>query len=198
MEAVGTATILRFIHQCFSHIKQARGFEDGFEIYQLQLETLLAHCASISRAIMIHDANRSGDLIEDAIDAPGDRPEDQEPTTAETLSAIQKVLRKAKRDAAKIQADCFATNNLPLQDLAADDHAPIRPRMTAFLDRRKIQAAKTIEGVKWALYKRELRGRFIEEIFILILQLERQIYSESLAIEDAGLMYLQNEPVALV
>ncbi|KAL6805987.1 hypothetical protein J3E68DRAFT_390015 [Trichoderma sp. SZMC 28012] len=179
MEAVGTATILRFIHQCFSHIKQARGFEDGFEIYQLQIETLLSHCASVSR--IIQDTNH-------------------EPTTVETLSAIQQTLRKAKRDAAKIQADCFATNNLPLQDLATDDlqNAPVRLRMTAFLDKRKIQATKTIEGVKWALYKREIRGRFIEDIFILILQLERQIYSESLAIEDAGLMYLQNEPVALV
>ncbi|KAL6834637.1 hypothetical protein V8C40DRAFT_232377 [Trichoderma camerunense] len=177
MEAVGTATILRFIHQCFSHIKQARGFEDGFEIYQLQLETLLSHCASVSR--IIHDTNH-------------------EPTTVETLSAIQQTLRKAKRDAAKIQAHCFATNHLPLQDLTADDHAPVRPWMTAFLDKRKIQAAKTIEGVKWALYKREMRSRFIEEIFILILQLERQIYSESLAIEDSGLMYLQNEPVARV
>lgn len=177
MEAVGTATILRFIHQCFSHIKQARGFEDGFEIYQLQLETLLSHCASVSR--IIHDTNH-------------------EPTTVETLSAIQQTLRKAKRDAAKIQANCFATNNPPLQDLTADDLKPVRLRMTTFLDKRKTQATKTIEGVKWALYKKEMRSRFIEEIFILILQLERQIYSESLAIEDAGLMYLQNEPVARV
>ncbi|KAK0760043.1 hypothetical protein N5P37_007122 [Trichoderma harzianum] len=159
------------------YIKQARGFEDGFEIYQLQLETLLSHCASISRTI--HDTN-------------------QDPTTTETLSAIQHALRKAKRDAAKIQADYFATNNLPLQDLTTDDHIPVRPRMTAFLDKRKTQAARTIEGVKWALYKREIRGRFIEEIFIMILQLERQIYSKSPATEDAGLMYLQNEPVALV
>ncbi|KKP00988.1 hypothetical protein THAR02_06891 [Trichoderma harzianum] len=195
MEAVGTATILRFIHQCFSHIKQARGFEDGFEIYQLQLETLLSHCASVSR--IIHDTSELGNLIADTIDPSDNRSEDHEPTV-ETLSAIQQTLRKAKRDAAKIQAHCFATNQLPLQDLTADDHAPARPWMTAFLDRRKIQAVKTIEGVKWALYKKEMRSRFIEEIFLLILQLERQIYSESLAIEDAGLMYLQNEPVALV
>ncbi|KAJ4864287.1 prion-inhibition and propagation domain-containing protein [Trichoderma breve] len=195
MEAVGTATILRFIHQCFSHIKQARGFEDGFEIYQLQLETLLSHCASVSR--IIHNTSELGNLIADTRDPSDNRSEDHEPTV-ETLSAIQQTLRKAKRDAAKIQADCFATNDPPLQDLNADDHAPVRPWMTAFLDRRKIQAAKTIEGVKWALYKKEMRSRFIEEIFILILQLERQIYSESLAIEDAGLMYLQNEPVALV
>ncbi|KAL7953585.1 hypothetical protein V8C34DRAFT_296552 [Trichoderma compactum] len=173
----GAVTIFRFVHQYFSHIKQARGFEDGFEIYQLQLETLLSHCASISR--IIHDT-------------------DQDPTTAETLSAIQHALRKAKCGAAKIQADYFATNNLPLQDLTTDDHIPVRPRTTAFLDKRQIQAAKTIEGVKWALYKKEMRGRFIKEIFIIILQLERQIYSESLAIEDAGLMYLQNEPVAFV
>ncbi|KAK4065010.1 uncharacterized protein Triagg1_8826 [Trichoderma aggressivum f. europaeum] len=179
----GTVTIFRFIHQCFSHIKQARGFEVGFEIYQLQLETLLSHCASISR--IIHDTNN--------------RLEDQDPTTAQTLSAIQHALRKAKRGAAKMQADYFATNNLPLQDLTTDDHLPaLRPRMTAFLDKRKVQAAKTIEGFKWALYKKEMRGRFIQDIFIMILQLERQIYSESLAIEDAGLMYLQNEPVALV
>ncbi|KAL6700472.1 hypothetical protein J3F84DRAFT_121679 [Trichoderma pleuroticola] len=173
----GTVAIFRFIHQCFSHIKQARGFEDGFEIYQLQLKTLLSHCASVSR--IIHDTNH-------------------EPTTVETLSAIQQTLRKAKRDAAKIQAHCFATNTLPLQDLVAHGHNPIRSQITVFLDKRKIQAAKTIEGVKWALYKKEMRSRFIEEIFILILQLERQIYSESLAIEDAGLLYLQNEPVALV
>ncbi|KAL6830626.1 hypothetical protein J3E69DRAFT_196854 [Trichoderma sp. SZMC 28015] len=198
MDAVGgTVSIFRFIHQCFSHIKQARGFEDGFEIYQLQLKTLLTHCAYISR--IIHDTNQLGNLIADEIVPSENGSEDQEPTTAaETLSAIQKALRKAKRDAAKIQAHCFAANNLPLQDLTADDRKPIRPRMTAFLDKRKIQAAKTIEGVKWALYKKEMRDRFIEEIFILVLQLERQIYSESLAIEDAGLMYLQNEPVALV
>ncbi|PKK43422.1 hypothetical protein CI102_11311 [Trichoderma harzianum] len=192
----GTVAIFRFIHQCFSYIKQARGFEDGFEIYQLQLETLLSHCASISRTI--HDTSESGNPIADTIDPSDNRSEDQDPTTTETLSAIQHALRKAKRDAAKIQADYFATNNLPLQDLTTDDHIPVRPRMTAFLDKRKTQAARTIEGVKWALYKREIRGRFIEEIFIMILQLERQIYSKSPATEDAGLMYLQNEPVALV
>ncbi|KAL7914677.1 hypothetical protein GGI35DRAFT_434970 [Trichoderma velutinum] len=197
MDAVrGTAGVLRLIHQCFSHIKQARGFEDEFGIYQLQLKILLVRCASISR--IIHDANESGNLIEDAIDPSNNRSEDQEPTTAETLSAIQKALRKADREAAKIQAGYTAKNNLPLQDLTTDGLKAMPFRMARFLNKRKIQAAKTIEGVKWASYKRESRDKFITKITTLIVQLERQINSESLAIEGAGLMGLYGEPATLV
>ncbi|EHK19171.1 uncharacterized protein TRIVIDRAFT_49298 [Trichoderma virens Gv29-8] len=199
MDAVGgTVSIFRFIHQCFSHIKQARGFEDEFGIYQLQLQMLLVRCAFISR--IINDTNGSGNPVQDAIESSENRSEDQEPTTAEALSAIQEALRKAKRDAAKIKTDCTTctTNTLPLQDPTTDDLKTIRLRMTAFLDKHKIQAAKSIEGVKWALYKREMRDRFITEISTLILQLERQINTESLAIEDAGLMRLHGAPVTLV
>jgi hypothetical protein len=199
MDAVGgTVSIFRFIHQCFSHIKQARGFEDEFGIYQLQLQMLLVRCAFISR--IINDTNGLGTPVQDAIESSENRSEDQEPTTAEALSAIQEALRKAKRDAAKIKTDCTTctTNTLQLQDPTTDDLQTIRLRMTAFLDKHKIQAAKSIEGVKWALYKREMRDRFITEISTLILQLERQINTESLAIEDAGLMRLHGAPVTLV
>ncbi|KAK4076369.1 hypothetical protein Trisim1_006283 [Trichoderma cf. simile WF8] len=147
---------------------------------------------------MIHDTNELGNPVAEAIDSSNDISEDQEQTTAETLSAIQNVLRKAKRDAAKIQANCFTTNNLSLQDLSADDLKTVRFRTTRFLAKRKIQATKTIEGLKWALYKREMRGKFIKEITTLIRQLEHQIKSENVAVEDVGLMYLQNEPAVLV
>ncbi|EHK26481.1 uncharacterized protein TRIVIDRAFT_36430 [Trichoderma virens Gv29-8] len=183
MDAVGgTAGIFYFIHRCLSHFKQARGFEDEFGIYQLQLQGHLSHCASISK--VIHNTNSHNKLIANATDGPENIPKDQEATTAETLSAIQDALRRAQLEAAMIEAQCTATG--------LDPDAVMRTRMAIFLHRQKAHLAKTTEGLKWALYKRESRDKFIAKISVLLLQLERQVSMENLTMGDARLMYMAN------
>ncbi|KAL6810032.1 hypothetical protein J3E69DRAFT_377927 [Trichoderma sp. SZMC 28015] len=166
MDAVGSAaSTLRLLRQCVSHIKQARRFETEFTIYELHLQVHLSRCATISR--IIHDTSRFENLLSiNAIHDANSRSQHGEPTAAEILSAIQDALRKAQREAAQVRADCST-------------QAPI----TGFVDKRKAQATKTIEGVKWAFYRRDDCNKFIEEISSMILHLENQVDRERRTLE---------------
>ncbi|KAL6821223.1 hypothetical protein V8C40DRAFT_249912 [Trichoderma camerunense] len=172
MDAVGsTAGILNLVHQCASHIKQARRFENEFRIYELNLQMHLFRCATISR--IIHNMNRVDNFLSiHAIDNTHNIPQDREPTAEEMLSAIQDDLRKAQREAAQIRIDCIT-----------------QARITGFVDQRKVQVTKTIEGVKWAFYKRDSCNKFIQEISSMILHLELQVERERRTLGEGRFVY---------
>ncbi|UKZ73244.1 hypothetical protein TrVFT333_000886 [Trichoderma virens FT-333] len=109
---------------------------------------------------------------------------------AEIISAIQSRLRKAQQEAAKMEAD-FITTPLDV-GVSTPDLKTMRVRMTGFLDKRKVQAAKTIEGIKWAFYKKDKHEKFITEISALIKHLERKVNTikESQRLDDTRIMYI--------
>ncbi|WP_214292950.1 hypothetical protein, partial [Escherichia coli] len=87
----------------------------------------------------------------DSIDDPENTSEGKERSIVEVLSDARDALRKAQREAAKVQAE-LATTALQLQD--ANSHTAlnlktVQVRVTGFLDKRKVQATKTIEAMKW-------------------------------------------------
>ncbi|KAL7929797.1 hypothetical protein V8C35DRAFT_314346 [Trichoderma chlorosporum] len=178
MDAVrGIASVLHILHQCFSHIKQAREFKDEFAFYQLYLQMHLSRCAAVSRSITFHDLNCTGSFLPmnsiDSSSTASQKQESQEPTAAEILSSIQDALREAQREAAQIRAHC-GTQALNI----------------GFLGKGRVQAAKAIQRVKWTLYRRDSCNKFIEEISSLILHLERQVDRERLTlIDDTRFMY---------
>ncbi|QYT06078.1 hypothetical protein H0G86_012945 [Trichoderma simmonsii] len=167
MDAVGgTASVLHLLQQCFRHIKQACRFQTEFRIYELHLQMHLSRCATISR--IIHDTSRVDNfLYMNAIGDTNGISQDRELNVAEILSAIQDALRKAQREAAQIRADCSTQAGIK-----------------GFGDKRKAQAAKTIEAVKWAFYKRDDCNKLLEEISSMILHLEHQVDRERRTLES--------------
>ncbi|KAL6799108.1 hypothetical protein GGI42DRAFT_328806 [Trichoderma sp. SZMC 28013] len=171
--AGSTLSILHLMHQCFIHTQQARAFEEEFERYQLRLQTQLYHCLRpIQR---IDRAENSLAVI--AIDAP----EETERSIMEILSHARDTLLKAQRDAAKIQAE-LATAALQLQDVnsyTTSNLKTMRVRVTVFLNKRKVQAAKTIEAMKWVFYKRDICNKLVTDIALLMNDLESQVVSDN-------------------
>ncbi|KAM6482032.1 hypothetical protein HDV62DRAFT_57964 [Trichoderma sp. SZMC 28011] len=169
MEAVGNpASLVHIIHQCFIYIQQARAFEDEFDFYQLQLKVHLSRCATVSESIF--DTNGADDILAiHGIDDLRRASENQEATLVEILFDIQNRLRKAQHEAAKMEADLL--KSCPARD--ADGLKTTRARIAEYLNERKVQAAKTIEGIKWAFYKKSKHNKFIADISALIDHLER-------------------------
>ncbi|EHK19675.1 uncharacterized protein TRIVIDRAFT_46616 [Trichoderma virens Gv29-8] len=174
MDAVGGAAgIFHFLQQGCSRVNQVRGFEDEFRIYQLHLQMQRFRCDAVSRIIHNIDHNKNTLSANAILDSTPASPQEGEPTLAGLLAEIQHALHKAQREAARIRDDCGT--QVPT---------------TGFLDKRKTQAAKTIQGVKWAFYKRDNCINYLGEISSLILNLEHQVDRELLALGDAGLMYM--------
>ncbi|KAL5088869.1 hypothetical protein Trisim1_006285 [Trichoderma cf. simile WF8] len=178
MNATGSAlSILHLMHQCFIHTQQARAFEEEFGRYQLRLQAQLHHCSRL-----IQDMERAeNSLAMNAIDGPENTSEEKERSIVETLSDARDALRKAQREAAKIQAE-LATTALQLQDANSNTTLNLKTmqvRVTGFLDKRKAQAAKTIEAIKWGFYKRDICNKLITDIALLMNDLERQVASDT-------------------
>ncbi|KAL6700471.1 hypothetical protein J3F84DRAFT_358253 [Trichoderma pleuroticola] len=188
MDAVGgTASIFHLVYQFLSRIQQARTFEEDFGLYQLQLKVHLSRCATVSK--IIHDPNGTGDVLAiRAIDGPKKAPDNQESTVAEILSAIQNRLRKAQQEAAEMEAILMKIGT-PRPE-AADGVETMRFRMTGYLDERKVQAAKTIEGIKWAFYKKDKHDKFIADISALIKHLERNTNKDGLSLGNSPIIYI--------
>ncbi|KAL7914676.1 hypothetical protein GGI35DRAFT_474410 [Trichoderma velutinum] len=190
MDAVGgTASSFHLIYQFFSRLQQARAFEEEFGFYQLQLKVHLSRCATVSR--IIYDTNGADNILAIyAIGGPKRSLDHLEPVITDILSAIQDKLHKAQQEAAKIEADLQTFG--PPQLESVDGPKTMGFRMTRYLNQRKAQAAKTVEGIKWAFYKRDQHDKFIADISALIKHLERRVNAnkESLSFRDARLIYI--------
>ncbi|KAL7797734.1 hypothetical protein V8C43DRAFT_329085 [Trichoderma afarasin] len=183
MNATGsTLSIFHIMHQCFIHTQQARVFEEEFARYQLRLEAQLYHCSRL-----IEDMDRIETSVTiNAIDGPENTLEAKERSVLEILSDTRDALHRAEREAAKIRAE-LATTALQLQDANSNTTLNLKTmqiRVTGFLDKRKVQAAKTIEAIKWGFYKRDICNKLIADIALLMNDLERQVAS------DARIMYI--------
>lgn len=183
MDASGsTINVLHLIHQCFIHTQQARAFEEEFGRYQLRLQAQLYHC---SRLIQELDRTENS-LAMITIDGPENTSEEKERSIVETLLDTRDALRKAQREAAKIQAE-LATTALQLQDANSNTTLNLKTmqiRVTGFLEKRKVQATKTIEAMKWVFYKRDICNKLVTDIALLMNDLERQVAS------DTRIMYI--------
>ncbi|OPB43700.1 hypothetical protein A0O28_0099880 [Trichoderma guizhouense] len=183
MNAAGsTLSILHLMHQCFIHTQQARAFEEEFGRYQLLLQAQLYHCSRL-----IQDMDRiENSLAMHAIDGLESTSEEKERSIVETLLDTRDALRKAQREAAKIQAE-LATTALQLQDANSNTTLNLKTmqiRVTGFLEKRKVQATKTIEAMKWVFYKRDICNKLVTDIALLMNDLERQVAS------DTRIMYI--------
>ncbi|UKZ73245.1 hypothetical protein TrVFT333_000887 [Trichoderma virens FT-333] len=171
----GTVSIIRLSLQIFVLIQHARGFEDEFERYQLYLQVQLANCSSL-----IHEMAGAGDSS----------------ATYTILCGIRDVLRKAQQEAAKVKAD-FTRTGLPLLEPNTSTTTLnlkiLQVRMAGFLGKRKVQAVKAIEGLKWIVYKRAMRDKFIQDISVLMQDLERQVGREGLALRDTRIMDMMEQ-----
>ncbi|PNP59492.1 hypothetical protein THARTR1_00982 [Trichoderma harzianum] len=185
----GTAGVFHLVYQFVSRIQQARAFEEDFGFYQLQLKVHLSRCATISKTI--DDLNGAHHVVAmHGVDGPTKASEDEEPTLAEILSAIQNKLRKAQQDATEMEA-LFLKIGTPRPD-TADGVATMRLQMTGYLNKRKVRAAKTVEGIKWAFYKKEMHDKFIADMSALIKHLEREVNTnkDGLSLGNSPIIYI--------
>ncbi|EHK45324.1 uncharacterized protein TrAtP1_003602 [Trichoderma atroviride] len=170
MEAVSnTANISHAIFQFLVHAQKAREFEDEFERHQLRLNILQVRLSRQIESLRNIDNVKSGSsfLTIKADENPSSPLEiaEKEESLAEIVAAVQHTLSKAQRDTTKMKTDLVAGPPL--------DEQPARLRGLAFLDKRRLQTAKAIGRMQWAIYKRERFDRSIADIAALVADLEK-------------------------
>lgn len=171
MEAVGnTANISHAIFQFLVHAQKAREFEDEFERHQLRLNILQVRLSRQIEALRNVDNAESGSTrltiqVNENLSTSLDIAEREEESLAEILAAVQHTLSKAQRDATKMRTDLVAGPSL--------DEQPARLRGLAFLNKRRLQTAKAIGRMQWAIYKRDRFDRSIADIAALVADLEK-------------------------
>ncbi|ETS01335.1 hypothetical protein M419DRAFT_130958 [Trichoderma reesei RUT C-30] len=176
MDAVGGAvSTVYLVRQFLSHVHRARWFQDEFGVYQLQLQVHLSRCAR-----MISETNGTDDaFLDSSMYHAATISHHHDTTMLETLSSIQETLRRAQREAAQIRADLMIlAASGDLEHCSTNDPRNLktmRLRTTNFLDKRKTRAARNIEALKWAFYKKKNCDKFISEISAMLLHLERQV-----------------------
>lgn len=171
MEAMNNAAgISHAIFYFLVHTQKAREFEDEFERHQLRLDLLQVRLSRQMGALRTIDKVKSGSnwpAIQDHDELSNtlEIAEKEERSLAEILAAIQHTLSKAQRDATKMRTELAAGPPL--------DEQPARLRALAFLDKRRLQTAKAIGRMQWAIYKRDCFDRSIADIAALVADLEK-------------------------
>lgn len=171
MEALGNTTnISHAIFQFLVHAQKAREFEDEFERHQLRLNILQVRLSRQIEALRNIDNAKSGSScltiqVNEKLSAPLEIAEKEQRLLAEILAAVQHTLSKAQRDATKMRTGLVAGPTL--------DEQPARLRGLAFLDKRRLQTAKAIGRMQWAIYKRDRFDRSIADVAALVADLEK-------------------------
>ncbi|KAL7894690.1 hypothetical protein HDV63DRAFT_407024 [Trichoderma sp. SZMC 28014] len=171
MEAIGnTANISHAILQLLIHAQKAREFEDEFERHQLRLDILQLRLSRQIKALRNIDSVKSGSSsstiqVKEKLSTPLEIAEKEQGLLAEILAAVQDTLSKAQRDATKMRTDLVGGPSL--------DEQPGQLRGLAFLDKRRVQTAKVISRMQWAIYKRDRFDRSLADIAALVADLEK-------------------------
>ncbi|KAF7886910.1 uncharacterized protein EAF02_003557 [Botrytis sinoallii] len=157
MDGVSTAISLFQLHSTCKRIK------DDFETHQLKLDIIqlrLSRWGEIAGLTITSNPskNASGYTYDLA-------------SINEILGHIQDRLLSAQREARRLQTKLDGKSSLPLdpESCLPTDLKKIRVRFMGFLGKRKCQASKVIEGIKWDHF-----DKFVESICKLIDDLENK------------------------
>lgn len=172
MDAANNAVgIFYFVYHCFSHIQLARQFESELNRWQIKLDLIQIELDLIqiapeliqkrpNRWSKTSNSDTSPLAVREVTSGLRIISADRERTTAEIICAIQETLYIARCEAAKIKVDL-------------SDPKKMQPRITEFLNKRRVQTAKAVGGMKWAFYKRDQFKRCIADINALVADLQR-------------------------
>lgn len=170
MDGVSTAiSLFQFAIDTLGYIQLAREFKDDFETHQLKLDIIqlrLSRWGEIAGLTITSDPGKSATGYTYDLASIND-----------ILGQIQDRLLRAQREARRLQTKLDGASSLPLdpESCLPTDLKKIRVRFMGFLGKRKSQASKVIEGIKWVFYKKEHFDKFVESICKLIEDLENII-----------------------
>lgn len=171
MDTIGnTANISHAIFQFLVHAQKAREFEDEFERHQLRLNILRVRLFRQIEALRHIDKVKGGSScltiqIKEKLSNPLEIAGKEQGLLAEILIAVQHTLSKAQRDATKMRTDLIGGPSL--------DEQSGQLRGLKFLDKRRLQTAKAIGRMQWAIYKRDRFDRSLADIAALVADLEK-------------------------
>ncbi|KAI9896269.1 hypothetical protein N3K66_008441 [Trichothecium roseum] len=178
MDGLTTAvSLFQFAMETLSRIQLARDFEQQFETYQLKLDIIQLR---LSRWGQVADL-AALDKAEGAR-GPGDG-EDGGPTTMSVLQDIWRLLKSTGRRATSESnkqngGDDHQGNVLDPEVCMPSDLQMLRARFTGFCRRRRVQAQKGVDALRWVFYKKEQFSDFVGDISDLVDQLEQLLSDE--------------------
>ncbi|KAF7931552.1 uncharacterized protein EAE98_004288 [Botrytis deweyae] len=152
MDGFSTAiSLFQFAVDTLGYIQLAREFKDDFETHQLKLDIIQLR---LSRWVKL--------LASLSLAIP---------------ARMRDRLLSAQGEARRLQTKLDGKSSLPLdpESCLPTDLKKIRVRFMGFLGKRKCQASKVIEGIKWVFYKKDHFDKFVESICKLIDDLENII-----------------------
>ncbi|KAK8255147.1 prion-inhibition and propagation-domain-containing protein [Phyllosticta capitalensis] len=171
MADVSTAiSVFNFALDCFGRIQLARQFEKQFGAYQLKLDIVQIRLSRWGEVAGIAQ-------IDEKAEANGEK--SPEASAKQVLEEIEDMLYSAQREAQEMEEkECKGEVPLDPNSHVPRDLQKIRGVFKKFLEKRKQQAVKAVESLKWAFYKKEHFETFITDINGLIKTLEELFPAE--------------------
>lgn len=190
--ANNSVALLSLVFEGLQNIQLARRFEHDFAVYRIRLDVIQMRLSRWGEAAALINSNGSPQLkLTD--DSNGiKRSADEEKQIYSILESIDDTIVKAQRNAKGIK-DKITSRNTAVVDMAPGDGQVLHPdtcmprdlkkirtKLYEILQRRKMQAVKTIDSAKWAFYKQEQCDKFIQDMSSLIDDLEKLTPEEKL------------------
>ncbi|KAI9932531.1 hypothetical protein ASPWEDRAFT_33430 [Aspergillus wentii DTO 134E9] len=175
MANVETAlSLFQFSIETLGRIQLAREFQDDFDTHQLKLDIIqlrLSRWGELAGISTVDNAQKNANESQHQATL----------TAVKTiLGEIQDCLVKARREAEKLRKklDLHGAEALDPESCLPIDLKKIRTRFMESLRKRKVQAVKVGESIKWVFYKKEHFDKFVANISELLDGLEKTIPEE--------------------
>lgn len=158
--------------QTLGHIQLARELQDDFETHQLKLDIIQLRLSRWGEVVGFTtiDIQDKNPIVpyRTAIDS-------DLPLVMSVLDGICDRLHKAKREADRFRKELGISGAQGLDPASCMpmDLMKIRNRIRESLNKRKVQASKAVECIKWVFYKKEHFDKFVVSISELIDGLEK-------------------------
>ncbi|KAK8167969.1 prion-inhibition and propagation-domain-containing protein [Phyllosticta citrichinensis] len=166
MDAANSAIgLFNFAIDTFKNIQLARQFEKQFGSYQLKLDIIQVRLSRWGQVALVNEILTVEGKGEDVADSPSSK-------AKSILSDIEDLLYSAQREAKHIEEKMKGSDQILDPNSIPRDLQKIRSKLHQFLHKRKIEAAKAYNGLKWAFYKKEQFEEFIKDISEHVAQLE--------------------------
>ncbi|KAI1387227.1 prion-inhibition and propagation-domain-containing protein [Hypoxylon trugodes] len=174
MDATNTAiSLFQFALSTFGRIQLAREFREDFEAHQLKLDIIQLRLSRWGEVVDITTLDTRCPSANE-LESAGREPKYDLASIKQTLSDVRDLCNKACRQASRIGKGLDAkTQEITPESCVPSDLEKLRFWLKECLRKRRAQASRTVQGVKWAFYKKENFENFIANLTALIDALEK-------------------------
>lgn len=171
-------SLLSIIIQGFDTIQVARSFQHGKDLYQLQLAIIQLRLSRWGEAVGISPDFRNI-VGETPVKRGGFSINTDAEAVEEILHDINQVLEGAKKESSKWKPADMEDTHDGHDDELRPKFKRLNSKIQQIISKRRHHFSTSVDGAKWALYKKEQCEALTSKLTELIEQLEKAVEPES-------------------